>query len=107
MEAYAHQKEQEEGERKRVLVERQHEPFAANWPRCVWLWAPGPGIAVHRLRLVGFLRLGRTLLIQKCRQQDVPEDLQELAFPVFRQRLPKMRGAEVGTIRDLRLAMLP
>lgn len=89
------EREEEEDQRKRILVDPQHPPATSHRPRHVLAHSGVPRIPIHRHGLVEFLGFGRTLLEQEGSQPDIESHLQELALPVLRRYFQEVAGKEV------------
>ena len=94
------EKEEQERQGERMLIERQQEPAPPDGARGVRIVLMEAGVLVHlfvRLRVFGFRGAA---LNEKDRQEDVGPHLQKLALPVFQHRGPEVATPEVRRVPE-------
>jgi hypothetical protein len=89
-----------------VFVQRERQPARAHRSRGIRVGLVLERVFVLWVAAIALLRLGRSLLDQHGRQDDVHRHLQELALPVLEHRLDEVAGREIPELGDLGLAML-
>ena len=88
--------EENEGQAKGMLVEPQDQAAALDGPGCVRVVGEVARIGIDEFPDTRSPRLRRPLLNETRRQQHEHGHLQELALPVFEERLPEVTGGKIG-----------
>jgi hypothetical protein len=100
------EEEENEGQAQGMLVEPQDPPAALDRPGCVRVVGKVARIGIDEFGDTRSSRLRRPLLNEARRQQHEYGHLQELALPIFEERLPDVTSGEIGGHGDRCLSML-